>query len=234
MADTQKTKPKPLYNKYKVRIKFRERVYGGLPKDPAIMEKYVEAKFKPTDNFAGKLSDEVKPKSEEEKEQEMQEEQESVTTTFKRDAQGCYLGDYVLKAHIKQAASLLKITQKKRGSKDTVKEGLFVKPEHVSLGGEPVGAETFVGHVMTPTGKRSIIKASEYFEKTEIEFELWILNVRMGGEKGLGDDDLKLIFEFGQELGIGSNRSFEKGKYDFLSLVSIDEDGKEISLHKAA
>ena len=210
---------KPMYDKFKVTLQFRDRVYGGLPLSKKLVEQYVEAKLAPGDKaFAEKLAEETMPKDEAAKELEMIEHTERITTGFKSDEGGCYLGDYIIKAHLKQAASLLKITQQKRGSKDTVKEGLYIKPEKIYLGDKPDGTEEFVGHVLTPTGKHSILKKSQYFDKPKITFEVWMLNVRSDKFNG---DDLHMCFEFGQELGIGSNRSYEKGKFDLVDFQAL-------------
>lgn len=217
-----KERQKPMYDKFKVKLTFRDRVYGGLPLSKKLVEQYVEAKLAPGDKaFADKFAEETSPKSEAAKELELINETERITTGFKSDEDGSFIGDYVIKAHLKQAASLLKITQTKRGSKDTVKEALFIKPVAIHLGKEPDGTEEFCGHVMTPTGKRSILKASQYFDKPTITFEIWVLNVR---NDKFNANDLKMCFEFGQELGIGSNRSFEKGKYDLINFVPIDPE----------
>ena len=45
-----------MYNKYKIKIKFRDKIYGGLPLLPEVLESYIGAKIKPTDDFAKKLN----------------------------------------------------------------------------------------------------------------------------------------------------------------------------------
>jgi hypothetical protein len=208
-----------LYQKFKVRIKFRNRIYGGIPLSKELIQRYVDAKFPPGDpQFVEKLSAEVVPPDDKAREQELVKETESITTGFKHDAEGYYIGDYIVKAHLKQAASLLRITQKKRGSKDTVKEATFIKPEKLYLGKEIGGVDQFCGNVRTPQGDRSILKASQYFERPEIEFEVWLLAVRTDKFDAA---DLRICFEFGQELGIGSNRTYETGKYDLVSFVDL-------------
>jgi len=221
-----------MYTKYRVALRYRDRVYGGLPLNEDILKSWIESKLIDDKDFIRKVSGEVQASPEDELETAL----DKNTTGFKRDDEGCYHGDYQIKAHIKHAASLLKIYQKNRGTKDTIKEALFVKPEKIYIGKQPDGVETFCGNVNTPQGKRSILKASEYFEKADITFDFWVLDVRLGGgnKKGLTDGEIKDIFTFGQELGIGSNRGFEKGKYDLLKLIKLDDEGeeKEVLLEK--
>lgn len=210
-----------LYNFYNVSINIREKVYGGLPKEKDMVEKYVKAKFN-SDNTELTETD-----------LDLKEELESHVTGFRCSDKGLYVGSYALKAACKQYASLMKLTVKKRGVKNTVKEAFFVNGR---LNGEmtgsrvyfqpltvkPDGLEDFAGHVKTLQGDRAILKKAEFIEERKLEFQLRVLKHRMSGGKELTSDDVFQMLLFGQECGIGSCRAFEAGKYDLKVFEPLD------------
>ena len=199
---------KHLYNYATVKLQFRDRVYGGIPKTRELIDNYVSGKFGVAQgDLAEKLKEEV----------DLLEETEKVTTGFKSKDGKPYISDYQVKALLKQAANRLKITKKKRGSKQDITDGLFMSPEIFLSDGNneiktPLPTEDFCGHVSTPQGKRSILKASEYVEKATVEFQLKLIKTSV-----MSHQDVVDCFLLGQEIGLGSNRSFEKGKFDVVS-----------------
>ena len=214
-----------LYNKYAVEIKFRNRVYGGLPKSKELVKQYVQAKFGSEDT--SKVAEDL----------DLEEELEKSVTGFKCDDRGIYMGSYCLKAAMKQYTSLMKLTVQKRGSKQTVKETLFIKgkvddeltSEKVyfqPMTVKPHGLEDFAGHVSTMQGMRSILKSSEYIEHGVMQFEIWCLAVRMEKRTELTAQDIEDCLTFGQECGLGSCRSFESGKYDLVKFEELMEEKK--------
>ena len=49
----------------------------------------------------------------------------------------------------------------------------------------------------------------------------------MEGTKDVNPDHLQDILELGQEVGLGSQRSFEKGKFDVVEFSEIDPPVKK-------
>jgi hypothetical protein len=197
-----------MFKKATVSIKFRDQLIGGIPKSKKLLKSYLEAKFgELPDDFADRLAEEVKTN-------DLEEKQEILTTGFKRDdIGGLYLSDYQVKAMLKQCASLLKITVNTRGSKQIFAEGLVIRPVKLYLGRmEPDGIEEFCGNVTTMQGKRSILRNGEFVREATLDFEIWILDVNIVTMK-----QVEQCLTLGQEVGLGSCRSFEKGKYDLLS-----------------
>lgn len=225
-----------LYNFFRIGLKFRERVYGGIPKSSELIDKYVSSKFgvENTD-LAEKLKEEVGLRDEEvdnadrveklKEEADLKEELEKVTTGFKVKDGEPYISNYQIKAMLKQAANRLKITSKKKGAKQDIVDGLFLADPKVflkvngNLAEQPLPTEEFAGHVTTPHGKRSILKASEYVEEAYAEFVVRLIHTSILSPKELLD-----CFLLGQEIGLGSNRSFETGKYD-LEVFEKTEPG---------
>tara|TARA_Y100000034_G_scaffold136548_1_gene213763 strand:- start:2918 stop:3613 length:696 start_codon:yes stop_codon:yes gene_type:complete len=215
-----------LYNKYNVSISIRDKVYGGLPKKEGLVKAYVEAKFKSEDTTIVETDLDLK------------EEHENHITGFKSDQTGVYIGAYALKAACKQYASLMKLTVKKRGVKNTVKEAFFIKGRlngaltegkvyYQPLVLKADGEDDFAGHVETLRGKRAILKTAEFMTDKKLEFQLWILNHRMSGQKELTSNDVCDMLMFGQECGIGSCRAFESGKYNLQSFEDLNVKKKK-------
>ena len=147
---------------------------------------------------------------------------------------GIYIGDYQIKAMLTEAASLLGITMKKRGSKQTLKEGLIVtglknteKTDDtiylLPLKTEVDGIHVHTGNVSGPQGNRSIVKAMEFVEKPEIQFTLSVLENRISVDavKSFSTIDLKKCLAHGRELGLGAHRKYGGGRFDVLKFEEL-------------
>ena len=214
-----------MYKQFHCELKFRDKIYGGLPKNEADLESYVKSAFK---------SDDTSPTD---TDLDLTEELEKRTTGFRKDNVGIYIGSYQIKAMLAESASLLGITVKKRGSKQTLKEGLIVqgldaednitneKVYFLPTTTEPHGTYTHAGQVSTAQGSRSILKRMEYIEKATIKFRLILLENRMSDDargKGLLVSDLKLCLAHGRELGLGSHRKYESGRFNVIKFKQLE------------
>lgn len=153
---------------------------------------------------------------------------------FKRNDIGLHISDYQIKAMLKVSASMLKITTSVRGSKQIFQHGLWIKPAKMNLVTvdsdwndipitEPHGYETFAGHITAQDGsKRSILKTCEYVENAEWECDIWVLNTHV-----LKQNHLEDCLLLGQENGLISCRSFEKGKFEIVGFEKIDPLAKK-------
>lgn len=186
-----------MYKKFEVTITFRDKVYGGLPRNKEILQNFIEAK-KPELNV-----------EEEAKTLDIVEETEKVWCGFRTDEKGVYLCDYQVKALLRESAKTLKYTKTKKGFLQTLQHGVFIKPRNLHLKKEPDGYEDFCGHVMTMQGKRSILKRCDYVSQATVTFEVWIVD---NGD--ISDDAFTSMLELAQEIGLGSTRSFQNGKFD--------------------
>ena len=216
-----------MYQVFNVEIKFRNRIYGGLPKDKNVYENYAKSKFKSED--VEKHATDL----------DLEEEMEKSTVIFRRDEIGLYVGSYQIKAMLGQAASLLEITTKKRGSKQTLREGMVLKGRDkdgvytqdkvyfIPLKQEADGLETHAGNVSTAQGSRSRLKRLEYVEGASLRFSMMFLANRIGDDnrsKKILVDDIKSCLQHGQELGLGSHRKFEAGKFNVISFEEISQE----------
>jgi len=213
-----------LYTEYEVRIRFREKCYAGMPKSEDILKKWIEAK--------GEMPLE---KLDEKKEVlDLVEEEELVSCGFRLNDNGIFLRDFQIEALLKQCGTTLGIFVASRGSKGMVQHGLTVRPRELYFVDKvkPDGVEVIAGHVMTPQGKRSILKQVEYVLHASLVFRLqllgkvWAKSTGASGrdkleQKKLGEAHLLDMLHLGQNNGIGSCRSLGGGKFNCIGFEKI-------------
>lgn len=149
---------------------------------------------------------------------------------------GCYIGQWQIKANMKQAASRVGLFQAKKGSKGDLSEACDVRawgisaltsPRHVFLlqDGEVYKGGKFFdvrGAVSGPSGTRSIRTDAEYApEGCEFEFR-----ARFPANK-VNEEDMLRTFAMGRVCGLGSTRGKDFGKYEVLDLVLDGFDTKK-------
>ncbi len=202
-------KDSKLYVIYRVTIMFRDKIFGGQPKSREILEKWIESK--------GEMPRE--PMEEKEKVLDLEEETEQVWCGFRRNGEGIYIRDFQVEALLSQCGTTLGITVKTRGSKGIIQHGLHVGPREIHFldKHEADGYDDIAGHVMTPQGKRSILKRCDYVRHAELSFELKLLE----GQKKLTEKDLLKMLHLGQENGLGSCRSMGGGKFDVIEFDKL-------------
>lgn len=143
---------------------------------------------------------------------------------LRRDNGKVYLGDWMVKACAKVAASRLGVFSQKRGSKGDVAEVGRVRGWKYSLDPEKPWQilvrnstddsqphcyfKDFMGRVQTPSGPVSIIHKSECIAPgSRFAFEFRFLPTK------LNPDDIQDILAFMMTVGLGSARSLERGKF---------------------
>jgi hypothetical protein len=146
---------------------------------------------------------------------------------IRRDEVGPWLGNWMVKACLKAAASRLGLFVAKRGSKGDVIEmgrvhahGVSYRPQvkepetHVHLIGPDgeTGATTyfhdFRGRVSTPAGSMSIVSDRECVASgTRFGFEFRWYAGKIGGE------DMAKVVSAMEVIGLGSAKAFERGKF---------------------
>ena len=216
-----------IYNRFYVELDIREKIYGTLPGNREIFEGWMQAKFEDSENVENTAKD-----------LDLDKEIEKNTNQFRCDEIGIYMGSYQIKAMIGQCANLLGFTMDKRGSKQTVKEGSFIKGINADgdFTGEKVyllplrteadGKDNFTGNVSGPQGSRSIISNSQFCQQVKLRFQLTILANRMQDDrrgKKLNIEDFEFIFEHGQEVGLGAHRNMEAGKFDVVKFCAWED-----------
>jgi hypothetical protein len=148
---------------------------------------------------------------------------------LRRDEHGPWLGDWMLKAAIKVAASRVGLFQAKRGSKGDMAEMGKVSAWGISAvgpdnqiylrdesGENPAQTyyEKFMGRVNTPAGAKSIVNDAECAatgSRFEFRFQWY--------DGKLTENDMVKIFAALPVIGVGSAKALERGKFEIEELT---------------
>lgn len=216
-----------LYKKYKVTIKLREKLLGGIPRSGKLIEGWLASR---------EMSDiEDKTKTE----VDLVEDEKKAWTGFKTDDVGIYFETRCVKALIKEAASITGMYRQRRGLKQIFQHGMFVKainddkppsdkfyfdhviPARQDYIKEPDDHEEMCAHVIGPQGPRSILKRHDYVITPTLSFEIWVVDTDKKHRDLVDLDFLTFLLDYGQELGLGASRSQGFGKYDLVEIEEI-------------
>lgn len=219
-----------LYTRYRVAIETRERMDGGTPKDPKLIEAWVRGRTGHDDELTQKQIEEHLP---------------DLPAAADEVAGGMWCGfkvhspvegedprKYVetrqVKAMLRECATVLGITKKKRGSRQVIQHGFEVKGaglgSRIYLNPKNEGTSEGAIHVMTPQGPRSALKRNDFVgEGTTLEFEVWVLKTAPQETRHIGESELLEMLALAQENGLGANRSQGCGKFDVTKFEKIAE-----------
>lgn len=214
-----------IYQTYEVEIIFRDKLMGGVPKDPDIVSGWLRSKagitrehelFQATLRTLRELGVEIKDDATYE---EMVEASKGLaaqkqTNGFYRDANGLYIPERYVKSMLKEVTNILfagdRWGRTKKGPKSFLAERCFVEPLRISLGrSEPDGVMLFIGHTSGPRGPQSNLTYYEYVEEATIRFLVEFV-------KG---DDLDYLtwarlWTLAQDNGLGALRSQGMGRFE--------------------
>jgi hypothetical protein len=211
----------------RVEASFITECVGGQPAGREGVEQYVEHHLKLTGEEAAQavnriLHEEIENTAPEEG--ELPEGKLYGLRALRRTKSGPYLGDWMIKANLKNAASRLDIFKQIKGTKGNFAEAgrcrawsySLVESEnpHLIFVRNSTDApchtmhKEFMGRVQTPSGPVSIVHQAECIEagsRFAYEFRF---------PKGkLKEDDLRDVLAMSMIVGIGSARSLERGKF---------------------
>jgi hypothetical protein len=135
----------------------------------------------------------------------------------RHDQDGTYLGNWMIKACLKAAASRIGLFVAKRGTKGDMAEmgrclayGDSLRTDHkrIYIVGEQTHFERFTGNVSTVEGKKSIVHWSEVIPAgSKFSFEYRFVDAR------INDVHLKQLLAAASNIGIGSVKALERGKF---------------------
>lgn len=214
--------PANLYDHYRVTIAVRDRICGGMPKNPDLIKNWVES----TTEFADEKSAEL---VQENAELIVNAVAEKCWNGFPEDPQhGLFIPCRNVKAMLKQSAQLLGIYKRKRGSKQIMAEGMEVKSIDGNLPNANGGARIYLGkkapdgtdegaiHVMTAQGPRAALRRMDYVTEPTLSFEIWVLKTDPKEDRHIGEKQLIEILTHACENGLGASRSQGEGKFDVV------------------
>jgi hypothetical protein len=167
--------------------------------------------------------------------------EKSAVNLIRRDDHGPWLGDWMVKACIKNSSSRIGIFRQKIGTKGDMAEMGQVRAAGVSCfeipgadnlnriylrnsagnGPAPTNLETFRGKVSTPNGAQSILTVAEVAAPgARFEFSFRFFDAKTTIE------DVADIFSGAMIIGLGSARSLERGKFRIERLTVAFPESK--------
>ena len=232
-ADSKKSKA--LFTTYDCTVQFRDKILGGTPKNPKIIEGWLRAKTGVTDDEEIRqmmfrtlvdMGVEVTPEMSYDELVEASEALASVKQTngFKQNGKGLYIEDRQVKACLKEAVSILypwapnnKWGETKKAARSYFVETVFVNPREVLLGlEEPTGVEMMMVHAKGANGVAHSINYSEFASEPEVSFQVQVLRDSIGTTDKIKNGEWAEIWTLAQELGLGAGRSQGFGRFDVI------------------
>lgn len=228
--------PRGLYDIYRVKIKMRDKLCGGKPKNLNILETHVKIKTGFDDQQTKAQIAELRETAPKITEEDLQEQIEQSASGFQEDEHGLFISNYNLKAMFKESCTMLGIYSKRLGSKQILQHGFEIKlPEdlqkaygvtrddRIYLGRDkPDGYDDNVVHAMTPKGKITSIKRVDYVMGVTLEFEIWVFATHALEKRNVNEEILRGMLVFSQENGLGAERSQGRGKHNVVSFQALE------------
>jgi len=214
--------PSTLYEHYLVTIELSEKVYGGMPKNRELIKAWVAART----GFNDELTE---AQTAEHLETMTEGVAEGMWTGFPVDATGIFIHSRQIKAMLREGATMLNITKKKRGSKQVIQHGFEVKNpgdfgqrHYFSPNSrEPDGSDEGPIHVQTAKGPRTALKRQDFVEGRQLTFAVWVLSTESGESRHLGENEIVSMLRHAQENGLGASRSQGNGKFVVKAFAKV-------------
>jgi len=205
-----------LYKKYFAVIQFRDQVLGGIPKAKDLIEFWLRSRgLSGRDLKAVAQETAIEVQAKETENHEIRN-----WTSFKKDREGLFIEERQIKALLKEAAYVLRLSRIV-GFRDSISHGVFVKPEKIHLlrAGKPLhepdGYVERPIHVLTRQGPRTSVVRQDFVLKPHSSFDLVVASPLVKFE------DLQRLLRLGEEIGLGASRSQGYGKFVIKELKSI-------------
>lgn len=214
-----------LFTSYHARIVMRDRLMGGVPNDPKIIEGWLKTKvgldeekerqqqiLKVLRDRGLDLPENIDYDTTVAAIDEVATEKEA--NGFLRDPNmGLYIEGRQVKAMMKEACNILYAGDRwgatKKGPKSFLAERVFVSQDRIYLDRtEPDGRHLAIGHVSGATGPRSTLTYHEYVTGAELHFDVIVAN------DAVDDKHWPELWILMQENGLGALRSQGYGRFD--------------------
>jgi len=211
-----------LWASYRVRLLFRARLIGGVPKDPQLIEGWLRNRAGISDPRELRLAvlaaiaetapDDADAQSASENGAALS----ARITGFKAGPEGLYVEGRQVKAMLKESTNIVFSGERwgptRKAARSFFAERVFVDPDKLLLGvNRADGIETFMGHLSGPAGPRSTVNQYEYVERPMLEFRLRVLHDCVSA------DQWRSIWCHAQESGFGTLRSQGFGRFDVVA-----------------
>jgi hypothetical protein len=215
-----------LWARYHATLAFRDKLVGGIPKDPRLIEGWLRTKAGIEDaqelrlavlrtlaEVGGVGADGPGPDDLDDVGAALVAQKR--TTGFKSGAEGLYVEGRQIKAMLKESTNIVFAGERwgptRKAAKSFFAERVFVDPDRVPLGvAEPTGVETVIGHLSGPAGPRSTLGNYEYVLQPVVDFHVLVLRDCITAEQW------RDIWCLAQENGFGTLRSQGYGRFDVV------------------
>jgi hypothetical protein len=214
-----------LWTRYRVTIRIDNRLMGGVPKDPKVIEGWLKARMglDQGDQLRDMVATTLRNLGHEVPAQATEAEIEQAihstvgdksTNGFLRDEHGLFIEGRQVKALLKETTSILypyaiaKWGVTRKAPRSFLAERVFCEEDRIPLGRqEPDGVASFIGHVTGPQGPRSTLTYVEFCERPVLSFTVMSL------EDAITLDVWDRILETAQREGLGALRSQGHGTF---------------------
>ena len=212
-----------LFTRYRVELTFVDKVMGGVPQRPEIIEGWLRQRFTGNDNAEMRmlmlrtleqldLPVDAEMTMEQLHEVAKHAAAQQKGNTFFRNWGFLCLGDYQIKAGLKESTNILFGSDRwgptRKGPKGYLAERVFVDEQWISLGKEePDGTHLQIGQVTGPKGPRSTLTYYDYVQRASIAFTVSSL------EDCIKTDQWRKILLLMQREGLGAIRSLAHGQF---------------------
>ncbi len=234
-----------MFERINLRLRFQDRLVGGNPKDPKLVQGWLRKNMGLTDEVElfertrahlVEMGVEVGADATYEDLVKASESiaEEIKTQGFKRDEDGNpYIEGRQVKAGIKESVNILYAKQKwgptGKGPQGFTAERVFIEPDHIPVGnGDAVKIDLAIGHTTGPKGPQSTIGYYEYVEQAEISFSILQLRAQntTKQEPALDIDQWSRVWAHLELNGLGAMRS--QGYGQFIVVEFEIEEGEAV------
>jgi hypothetical protein len=211
-----------LFARYVAELQFRDKLLGGVPKDPKLIEGWLRAKagIDDTDELRQmvlRTQAEVAAEPNGAGSTDVAQASDALvarrlTTGFKRGELGLYIEARQVKALLKECTNILFGGERwgptRKGARSFLAERVFIDPDQVLLDRESHdGLELVVGHVSGPSGPVSTLGYHEYVERASISFTVMVVRDLITPAQWAE------VWVLAQEIGLGALRSQGHGRF---------------------
>jgi hypothetical protein len=192
-------------------------LFGGVPIEPKAIKKYYKDYLNVSDEILDQTLKAMQAPYEKKGDgtEELEEKNEAGVYGFRRDEEGPYIRDFMVKACVFHAASTAHFTKKIKFLKNQLKEGLVILPAKIRFYRNnkvlvrPDELFRVQGRVSSPAGFRQIVTWKEAIHNAPtIKFKIRYLDTGI-----IVPELLKSIMEVAEQVGIGSLKSQDAGKF---------------------
>ena len=180
-----------LFSCYTAQLVFRDKILGGVPKDPRLIEGWLRAKAGIDDAselraaMLRTLAEVGADAGPEMSDTQLAQASDALaarrlTTGFKVGTEGLYIEARQVKALLKESTNILFGGERwgatRKGPKSFLAERVFVQPERLWLGiDKPAGLELIVGHINGPQGPQSTLGYHKYAVQPVLDFSVLVV-----------------------------------------------------------